>query len=171
MAETRPDFVLDEHLGYLDELRESGITNMFSARPHILAEFPYLSEKEAGKVLVYWMHAFGERHSKQETEKKVTVKEKVNKAFKDLRKLGYFAKQNLGDCQSCGWAEVPEGSEKVVFYHDQDSDSWNKDGTLNNKLYLAWAGEGFEIVEVLEKNGLKIEWENQSCENRIAILP
>ena len=58
----RPAFVEREHLVYLDELRESGKTNMFGARPYLLMEFPELSEKEAGSVLVYWMDTFGERH-------------------------------------------------------------------------------------------------------------
>lgn len=172
MTETRPDFVLEEHLEYLDELRESGITNMFGARPYILAEFPYLSEEKGGEVLVYWMHTFEERHPKHE-EKKINTKEKVNKAFRDLRKIGYFAKQNVGDCQSCGWAEVNSQTEleKIVFYHDQDAESWNKNGELDRKLYLAWVGDGYEVVAVLEKNDLKVEWENQAPENRIAILP
>ena len=29
-----------EHLDYLDELRESGITNMFGARPYLMQSYP-----------------------------------------------------------------------------------------------------------------------------------
>jgi len=58
----RPDFVTDEHLEYLDELRESGNTNMFGARPYVRHEFPELSDKEASAVLTYWMATFSERH-------------------------------------------------------------------------------------------------------------
>lgn len=64
MIETRPQIVSDEHLEYLDELRESGDTNMFGARPYLMIEFPDLSSKEAQSVLLYWMHSFGERHPK-----------------------------------------------------------------------------------------------------------
>jgi hypothetical protein len=64
--EERPDFVTDEHLEYLDELRESGETNMFGARPYLLEEFPELTKEEAGKVLTYWMHTFSDRHSEEE---------------------------------------------------------------------------------------------------------
>lgn len=66
MAESveRPAFVEREHLVYLDELRESDVTNMFDAQPYLLMEFPELSEKEAVSVLVYWMNTFGDRHGK-----------------------------------------------------------------------------------------------------------
>lgn len=60
ILETRPDFVTDEHLTYLDELRESGVTNMFGATPFLQNEFA-LSEKYAKEVLSYWMMSFGEK--------------------------------------------------------------------------------------------------------------
>lgn len=55
----RLDFVCDEHLGYLDELRESGETNMYGARAYLLREFPELNKDDAGAILSYWMHTFG----------------------------------------------------------------------------------------------------------------
>lgn len=62
----KPDFVddetLEEYLEYLDELRESGETNMFGARPYLIGAFD-LSKDEAGQVLHYWMATFGERHN------------------------------------------------------------------------------------------------------------
>lgn len=57
---TRPDFCTDEMLEYLDDLRESGETNMFGARPYVEREFPDLTSKDAGAVLVYWMQSFGQ---------------------------------------------------------------------------------------------------------------
>lgn len=60
----RPAYCTEEHLEYLDDLRESGDTNMFAARPYVEREFPELSEDEASKVLLYWMSSFGERHPK-----------------------------------------------------------------------------------------------------------
>ena len=58
------EFCTDEHLEYLDDLRESGITNMFGARPYLIGEFPKdkLSKKEAQEILLYWMKTFSERH-------------------------------------------------------------------------------------------------------------
>lgn len=61
---TRPDFILDEHLEYLDALRESGQTNMFGARPYLASEYPDLTRAQASEVLTYWMRTFGERHGK-----------------------------------------------------------------------------------------------------------
>lgn len=57
----RPQFVEEEHLEFLDDLRESGVTNMLGARRYILYEFPGLSKQEAGEVLIYWMKTFGQR--------------------------------------------------------------------------------------------------------------
>lgn len=58
----RPDYVTEEHLKYLDNLRESGVTNMFGARPYVKRAFPKLTQEQAGKVLAYWMDTFSERH-------------------------------------------------------------------------------------------------------------
>lgn len=57
-----PEKLLDEHLIYLDELRESGKTNMYGARPYLIREFPNLSKSEAANILSYWMKTFSERH-------------------------------------------------------------------------------------------------------------
>jgi hypothetical protein len=57
----RPEIVTDEHLQYLDELRESGDTNMFGARPYLIEDFD-LPEDDAGTILSYWMMSFSERH-------------------------------------------------------------------------------------------------------------
>ena len=57
----RPEIVEDQHLKYLDELRESGATNMLAARPYVEREFG-VSPRQAGEILKYWMHSFGERH-------------------------------------------------------------------------------------------------------------
>jgi len=55
----RPAFVTNEHLSYLDDLRELGITNMFGSGPYLVKEFA-LSEKEAREALVFWMDSFNE---------------------------------------------------------------------------------------------------------------
>lgn len=57
----RPDCVTDEHLEYLDELRESGVTNMFGAGGYLVREFP-LTREQARTVLSYWMDSFDARH-------------------------------------------------------------------------------------------------------------
>lgn len=55
----RPEFVTNDMLEFLDDLRESGDTNMFGARPYVMEEFPELTRQEAGHVLSYWMKTFG----------------------------------------------------------------------------------------------------------------
>lgn len=53
----RPDGVTDEHLKYLDGLRESGRTNMFGAGAYVESRF-FLSRAEARKIVLYWMETF-----------------------------------------------------------------------------------------------------------------
>ena len=57
----RPVVVEDEHLIYLDNLRESGDTNMFGAGLYLENAFG-LNEDAARKVLTYWMRTFSQRH-------------------------------------------------------------------------------------------------------------
>jgi hypothetical protein len=45
---------LKEYFDYLDELRDSGDTNMFGARPYLQQMFG-LDKHEAGKILSQWM--------------------------------------------------------------------------------------------------------------------
>lgn len=54
----RPTFVTDDHLEFLDDLRESGETNMYGARPYLMKEFSEFSKQEAAEVLKYWMATF-----------------------------------------------------------------------------------------------------------------
>ena len=46
---------------FLDELRESGVTNMFGAAPYIIEEFG-VTRQEAKDLLLNWMQTFEERH-------------------------------------------------------------------------------------------------------------
>jgi len=53
----RPEVVTEEILLYLNDLRESGITNMFGAGIYLQDEFG-LNRHEAKDALVYWMKNF-----------------------------------------------------------------------------------------------------------------
>jgi len=55
----RPAYCQDKHLEFLDNLRESGITNMLGARPYIVKAYPKLDINKAGEILAYWMETFG----------------------------------------------------------------------------------------------------------------
>ena len=57
-AEGRPDFVKEEHLIFLDELRESGETNMFGAPKYVAHEF-LVNKEDAQGITRYWMDTFG----------------------------------------------------------------------------------------------------------------
>lgn len=48
-----------EIMGFLNLLRNSGVTNMFGATPYIVAEF-HIKEKEATSILSLWMKNFNE---------------------------------------------------------------------------------------------------------------
>ena len=49
------------YFNYLDQLRESGITNMFGASPYLQEAFD-LDRYEAKDVLLEWMQTFSTRN-------------------------------------------------------------------------------------------------------------
>lgn len=56
----------DMFFGYLDGLRESGVTNMFGAVPYLRKRFNGMSQSQAINVLAEWMQTFDERHPRSE---------------------------------------------------------------------------------------------------------
>ena len=56
---------LGKYFVYLDDLRDSGETNMFEARPYLQRAFPGLSAEAAKGILLTWMQTFSERHPSQ----------------------------------------------------------------------------------------------------------
>jgi uncharacterized protein YciI len=54
--------VTDEHLEYLDALRESGVTNMFGAGRYVQEQFG-VSRHEAKDIVTHWMITFDQRHA------------------------------------------------------------------------------------------------------------
>ena len=60
MSKTAEKSVLTaDHKEFLDDLRESGVTNMFGASSYIVEEFG-VSKQEARAILSAWMASFGE---------------------------------------------------------------------------------------------------------------
>jgi hypothetical protein len=57
----------EEHLRYLDQLRESGVTNMFGAAPYVQARFG-VSVIDSRIILGHWMRTFAERHPRRSSE-------------------------------------------------------------------------------------------------------
>lgn len=60
--ELAPKLKFDEkYYLYLDELRESGETNMYGATPYLQRRFS-IERQEAKDILKDWMDTFGQRH-------------------------------------------------------------------------------------------------------------
>jgi hypothetical protein len=59
------EFITEENLVYLDDLRESGLTNMYGAVPYIEEEL--VLDRESSKILLlHWMKTFSQRHRSKE---------------------------------------------------------------------------------------------------------
>lgn len=87
-------------------------------------------------------------------------KVELTKAFKDLRKAGFFARQNFMCCQNCGWSAIPENkSERAVFYHSQDNSDIE-----NGFVHLAWSGDGELITSILKKYFTDIDWDGTTAQ-------
>lgn len=90
-------------------------------------------------------------------------RDKIRKAFVELRKRGWFARQSFMCCQGCGCNSVPDKCKnKFVFYHKQDAEHI-RGGDIDN-TYGLWmshgeGGNGFEIVAILNKWGLDADWD------------
>lgn len=108
-------------------------------------------------------------------------KDRLNTAFKELRRMGFVARQNFLCCQTCAGSVILEklneakakGRMKAgyVYYHRQDADDLKEYGDC----YLAFgSGDpdssgkqdrkeskkvGFQVVEVLNKAGITTKWD------------
>ncbi len=60
---TKPEGLEERHLAFFDELRKSGVTNMWGAASYLEEEFP-VSKAEAKAFHLYWIKSYGERHPK-----------------------------------------------------------------------------------------------------------
>lgn len=60
----RPEGMTEEHFEYLDELRESGVTNMYGAAEYLVDAFD-LKRAAANKYLSHWMETFAQRHKEE----------------------------------------------------------------------------------------------------------
>lgn len=77
----RPNIVTDEHLRFLDELREGGTVNM--ASPEVgraLIEMYSLSPHQAREVHQYWMESFSERHPPARHEPEPSIDDEEDEA-------------------------------------------------------------------------------------------
>jgi hypothetical protein len=87
MSVERPAIVTERHLKFLDNLRDSGATNMYAASAYLERKFKQLTEEEAGVILVYWMKSFTERHPEVMQEQK-RADERIAKAIGESKMRG-----------------------------------------------------------------------------------
>ena len=60
-------YEFEGYFDFLDELRESGVTNMFGASPYLVEEFG-IDRGTAQRILIEWMRTFDERHPQEDEE-------------------------------------------------------------------------------------------------------
>ena len=48
---------MEEYFEFLDDLRETGATNMYGAGPYLRAAFPELTKQKSWEVLTAWMES------------------------------------------------------------------------------------------------------------------
>ena len=56
-----------EVMSYLNDLRDSGVTNMFGAAPYVEQEFE-IEKREARRILQLWMQNFNEEGDYEEVK-------------------------------------------------------------------------------------------------------
>ena len=82
---TPPD--MKEYFEFLDDLRESGTTNMMGATPYLQSKFGIPDRREAQKILVKWMDTFEAREKAGEVKEdgglKVTETHKIDFRYED----------------------------------------------------------------------------------------
>jgi hypothetical protein len=101
----------------------------------------------------------------------MTLEERLNKAFKDLRRQGIVVKRNVASCcQSCAnldladevpvlWSFGGQGNRNVVSGDDYDYSDWGfNHGNLVSAEGLTDSGK--RVLATLEANGIVVEWED-----------
>lgn len=107
----------------------------------------------------------------------MTLEERLNKAFTQLRRQGIVVKRNVASCcQSCAnldlanevpvlWSFAGQGNRNVVSGNDYDYSEWGfNHGNLATDEGLTDSGK--RVLEALESNGIAVEWENEEPQKR-----
>ena len=119
------------------------------------------------------------RKADQEVTLKKAAEADVNltNAFKEVRKeLNVYARKSFSCCGSCGSYELATkcketGKRGYVFYSRQSKDSLFESGHvyLNfsdcvNESDEATAKLGAEVVKILKRNGVNVEWSGSDAD-------
>lgn len=94
----------------------------------------------------------------------MATKQNLNNAFKQLRKMGFVARQNFMCCGGCAVAALPGDTEKWVAYHKQAGVRLRDEG-YTHVMFGESVEYGHMIVDVLRQHGLSVEWDGtiQQC--------
>ncbi len=68
---------MKKYFDYLEQLRQSGETNMLGAAPYLQREFPELDCDRAQKILTTWMSGFGPSHVHEDGYSNATEAEAI----------------------------------------------------------------------------------------------
>lgn len=126
----------DVYFNFLEELRKSGVTNMFGATPYLEAEFEELTHSEATEILKDWMKNYSELSKRlgwdrsmtpsSEGETEEPVEEDYSKLFDaDVSRdtIDSFLKimadtDKIGELNNANHIWYVEGLPFVVSYND-----------------------------------------------------
>jgi len=82
---------------------------------------------------------------------------KITKAFRDLRKLGFYAKQNSACCSGCTMIpEAQEKSGKYVYLTDQDMMNVKEQSYAYVNFHSEL--EAYQIMAMMIKNDINVIW-------------
>jgi len=84
----------------------------------------------------------------------MNTKIKLNRLFKELRKQGYFARQNFWCCDTCATSEIYKEKD-YVFYNQQAGDRLKRCG---DRVMIAFRGDATEICNIARKEGFITNW-------------
>lgn len=77
----------DVYFNFLEELRQSGVTNMFGATPYLEAEFDELTHSEAVEILKEWMKNYSELSKRLGWDKELVDNETSEDSFEAYKGL------------------------------------------------------------------------------------
>ena len=105
------------------------------------------------------------------------IRNRVQAAFGELRKVGFITKTNFSCCMTCAVAELDDIAEqrrrnRAVYWHRQDEEHFRKGGVLSVRYcYLPPKGIdardttqlvtqiGEQVADALRKAGLNVKWD------------
>ena len=85
---------------------------------------------------------------------------KLGKAFDAMNDAGIFARTNFWCCQTCAINAIPDGVTDYCFYHRQDTDDLEDNGSC----YLSFGGDAAKIIKILEAHDIVVRWSGKVAE-------